>query len=1276
MRNLWARKALSLFLAILMVVGGAPLTALADASLGESGDEALGQSESIGLSGFTRFMAALSPEADGQLVVGLRYYAMILGDGSLWVQGLLNEVEYAIPTRIADGVKKAAANRRMNALFFIKKDGSLWAVGDNNRGQAGIGSADSSVAVTRVMDGVSDVQAGPTYAMAIKTNGELWAWGYNGYGQLGTGNYSMQRSPVRVMADVASVSAGDEHVLAVDTNGVLWGWGLNSDGQVLSGQNRNVVTPVKVMENVAWAQASNYDSAVIRTNGELWAWGENHSGIVGNGTTNAQSTPVKVLSNVTAATLYGNSMMAITADNVLWAWGRQFGTANYNDYATTPEKKVDNAASVFLDTGHVIVIRNDGSLWGWGNSYYGELGYDKEYTITDPAPLPIAEGLAAKAVIELDGTVVAQLTDGSYWTWTKEDDKVQLKELLNPGYKVEFDPTGPYSFRSLAEGYQKADTLTARITSIGARPLQNLKVTVEGQNPAAFAVDATQVPGSMEYGGSATLTVTPVTGLTTGVHKAAITVRADQLVATLEIAVEVHTRDHTYNTLVAEQFFSASVGTASEGLGNSVSTSWATPGVKKDFVANGKFHVAYEGSGKVQIAVFDEAMKLEKTLSLSKPMAGFGAATGDENGNIYVMYAKGVGEDGRNTPNVTLVKYDADGEVLAQKQYTPEELKNGGHYGDSFAPMDPLAHSNASMAVNGDVIAVHTGKRMFRSPNDGLNHQASLVFYADIDTLDLNNWGEPYTSHSFDQQVIATSDGEFLHVDHGDAYPRGFEVSKTVDGNAKSYTTFHFRSLDHYNSTAAILGGVAELEDSYVLVASSDKVLSASTVKSNQAGSRNVFVQFLKKDFYNYSDEDVYAVDGESRVADGPGGQYLSAGTTDYGVVWLTDYSSSEHALKPKVVSLNDDRLLVMWEVHRSSYNGTYYMIVERDGTVLKAATRLLGSPRLDAYDRPVYMDGVVCWSQTTSKGIKVYQFDVDTAYVTIAATADGNGTVSGGGIYSAGDSVTLTASGSSFSGWYENGSKVSDSSDYLFTADENRQLEARFAAIRDPGNNTGNTGNTGSTGRTGGSGGGGGGGGGSGGGAAAAAKVVINNNVAITRVKSAIRVAKTKGKTVGSVTFSDVTDVPVQSMKAIADAAKLAGGSAWLSFKNETADKKRYVYLSFDPAKGTKDIVTTASLTDARVANIQKAFEKLFKQKVVVISLKQPTDFGMTVRVTTNVDLSKLDLKKPLYFYAYNKKLNKYEQIKTPNYSIKNGKLVFDTWRSGEIIITNRAPK
>jgi len=83
-----------------------------------------------------------------------------------------------------------------------------------------------------------------------------------------------------------------------------------------------------------------------------------------------------------------------------------------------------------------------------------------------------------------------------------------------------------------------------------------------------------------------------------------------------------------------------------------------------------------------------------------------------------------------------------------------------------------------------------------------------------------------------------------------------------------------------------------------------------------------------------------------------------------------------------------------------------------------------------------------------------VFPVSAATAYtITVTASPAEGGTVTGGGSYAQGDSVTVTANandGYQFDSWYENNIWVSDDKSYTFTATENRELTAEFAVLHD----------------------------------------------------------------------------------------------------------------------------------------------------------------------------------------------------------------------------------
>ncbi len=74
--------------------------------------------------------------------------------------------------------------------------------------------------------------------------------------------------------------------------------------------------------------------------------------------------------------------------------------------------------------------------------------------------------------------------------------------------------------------------------------------------------------------------------------------------------------------------------------------------------------------------------------------------------------------------------------------------------------------------------------------------------------------------------------------------------------------------------------------------------------------------------------------------------------------------------------------------------------------------------------------------------------FKKDTNSYSVAVNAETGGTVSGGGTFESGKSVTVTAtpnSGYSFAGWYDGGAKVSEQASYTFAVTKNVTLTAKF---------------------------------------------------------------------------------------------------------------------------------------------------------------------------------------------------------------------------------------
>jgi alpha-tubulin suppressor-like RCC1 family protein len=118
--------------------------------------------------------------------------------------------------------------------------------------------------------------------LAVRTDGTLWAWGQNNNGQLGLGDTTGRTSPTQVGTDTnwASVStggitAGGNHSLGVRTDGTLWAWDNNGQGRLGLGDTTNRTSPTQVGTDADWADvAAGNHSLGLRTDGDVVGLGE------------------------------------------------------------------------------------------------------------------------------------------------------------------------------------------------------------------------------------------------------------------------------------------------------------------------------------------------------------------------------------------------------------------------------------------------------------------------------------------------------------------------------------------------------------------------------------------------------------------------------------------------------------------------------------------------------------------------------------------------------------------------------------------------------------------------------------------------------------------------------------------------------------------------------------------------------------------------------------------------------------------------------------------
>jgi alpha-tubulin suppressor-like RCC1 family protein len=233
-----------------------------------------------------------------------------------------------------------------HSSFAFSNNGSIYAVGFNERGQLGLGDNNNRNTFTEVTGlrdkNIISIATIETFTLALSNDGKVYAAGSNSAGQLGLGD-NVNHNVFTEVTDlrdknIVSISAGRGHSIVLGKDGKVYAAGSNDNGELGLGNNinRNFFTEVTGLrdKNITSIGAGEAFTLALSNDGKVYAAGLNSAGQLGLG------------------------------DNV-----------NRSVFAEVTDLRDKNITSIGMGRYHSFVLGNDGKVYATGSNDNGQLGF-------------------------------------------------------------------------------------------------------------------------------------------------------------------------------------------------------------------------------------------------------------------------------------------------------------------------------------------------------------------------------------------------------------------------------------------------------------------------------------------------------------------------------------------------------------------------------------------------------------------------------------------------------------------------------------------------------------------------------------------------------------------------------------------------------------------------------------------------------------------------------------------------------------------------------------
>ena len=228
-----------------------------------------------------------------------RNYA-ILEDHTLWTW---DNASYKV-SKVMDSVTDISAGGLDNDCLILKDDGSLWEIPLNYGGYfySVLSKHDNQTyyfnAPRKITDNVLKAERGAYHSVILKKDGNVWALGDNSYGQCGSDNgiYGFYE-PVQMFEGAENIFAGGAVTFIKKADGIIYICGSNYVEHL--GDSPSEATPTEYASGIRYALNIPGYNLMIKNDDSLWLYGDtkNPEILFSDGTDKVR-VPVKIFDDI------------------------------------------------------------------------------------------------------------------------------------------------------------------------------------------------------------------------------------------------------------------------------------------------------------------------------------------------------------------------------------------------------------------------------------------------------------------------------------------------------------------------------------------------------------------------------------------------------------------------------------------------------------------------------------------------------------------------------------------------------------------------------------------------------------------------------------------------------------------------------------------------------------------------------------------------------------------------------------------------------------------